>query len=143
MAGFFHDLTHPTDGNMTSFTVTVNDVQQCVVVQLDGDGKPCDFTVCDDLEDLARVICEGQAGDDGYTMTLACKANGDLCGRLFDKRTWQEVADTRNGPDGKDKWVMDGKCSVHVCWPYITCKNGVYHVTDLGKKLDAMQSAEA
>ncbi len=143
MAGFFYDMTHPANGNLSSFNVTINEEQQCVLTVLDKDGKPCDFTIHNDLEDLADRIAEEAAGDDGYARAIAWKADGKLCDWILDVGTWQEAADTLNGPDGKDKWVMFGKWLALGPWAYLDRNDGkTFVVTDLGKKLDAMHKSD-
>lgn len=141
MAGFFYDLTHPGDGNLSSFNVTVNDEQQCVLTKLDGEGKPCDFAIADDLDELAERIAEEAAGEDGYSLVKAIEADEYLCQELLDVGTWQEAADIMNGRDGKEKWVMYGKWFAFFPLKYLDRENGeTFEVTAIGKKLDAMHA---
>lgn len=139
--GYFYDLTHPGNGKMSSFNVTVNDEEQCVMTKLDNDGKPCDFVVFDDVECLVDRIAEDEAGEGGYSQVLCYRASGYTCQFLFELKTWHDVACLLNGPDGKNKWVMYGRWIQADTAGYLEQKDGKFFVTELGKKLDAMQAA--
>lgn len=143
MAGFFYNLTNPNDGHLSSFNVMMNDDRQCVLTQLDSSGKPCDFSTHEDLEDLLLSLARAEAGDNGYHQVWIQRADdGYLCENLMSVGTWQEVADTLNGPDGKDKWVMYGRWATLMPFDYVGSNGQHFAVTDLGKRLDAMHKQD-
>lgn len=141
-SGYFYDLTHPGEGKMSSFNVTVNDEGQCVMTKLDDDGKPCDFVVFDDVESLVERIAEDEAREDGYSRVLCYRADESMCRYMFHENTWQDVADVLNGPNGIDKWVMYGRWDQIRPCNYLDQKNGEFFVTELGKELDDLGEDE-